>query len=172
MKTQELLDKLNGAIAEAFVPHIGKPARLGDCHKIIEEAIEKLNAAGELTDSLRYTTWYIIANSGPSYYTHDARVFVVSSKGFEPYKGAAGERHWGNNGKWVTAPRYSRVTGIESDTVEGCVSEALLGVYTKKLEDQEQHIRETEEGLVNSRKYAQELRDLIAKESTKLNDAE
>jgi len=164
MKTKKILDELNSAIAEAFAPLIGKPARSGDCHEIVAEAIGGILP----TNIVKYATWYIIADR--SYYGNDAKVFVLSTKGFAPYKGAAGERFNGNTGKWLSAPRYELAEGIDEELLEDCARVALIKVYKTKLEGQETFIKESETNLVRYREHADELRGMIDGTTNRLGE--
>lgn len=159
MNTTELLDKLNGAIAEHFTKNglLNKKANFGDCHAEVREAIAEVLPH----DILEYHIWTIgpqtrTAN-GYEFAAHDVELFKLTTAGFEHYKGSAGGSVGQRLGKWLRAPRYEVMASVSAPTVGEIIRRGMRQKFEKLIHEKRQSIAELEKSVTEARGHLDNL---------------
>jgi hypothetical protein len=165
MKTQDLLDTLNGAIAEYFAPFIGKKFKFGNVHGLVQEIIKPL-----LPESLEYHIWTIGPQThkaeGYEFLAHDVELFRLNTDGFQKYKNSS---KYETTGKWLRAPRYEVMAAVAFPTVEGVIKRGMRKKFDKLIFENKQALIEHQKAVDDKIEYIEELIQSAKKYDT-LND--
>lgn len=145
MQTLDFLDRINGALAEAWVPLLNKKCKFVDLHEVVPVVTAPILKNTGMT----YLTWNIVPQ-GESY---DINLFKLETKGFVRYK----NHTYTPVGKWTSAPSFEVVEGLMAPTVGEIIKLALLRKLEKRIASQQQHVADSRIQLSDAEKLLYQL---------------